>query len=116
MVTYSNIEDLAAEDKLPTVAELFEKAQTLYTMYDSPAAFHQAASSSNTNPGCGAKFTEGSVWMQPAVEKTSVTLATNLKRKAPQKKKKDNKEEEEEFTGDLVLAKSCCFIYDAMIS
>jgi hypothetical protein len=32
-----------------------------------------------------------------------------LEKKAPQKNK-------EELTGDLVLAKSCCFIYDAMIS
>jgi hypothetical protein len=37
-------------------------------------------------------------------------------RPTEKKKKKDNKDKEEEFTGDLVLAKSCRFIYDAMIS
>lgn len=38
------------------------------------------------------------------------------KERPTEKKKKDDKDEEEEFTGDLVLAKSCRFIYDAMIS
>lgn len=119
-----HFEAAKADGTIPSFENLRGMSQTLFNRYGHPHAFERAIEGISDNPA--QTIPVGDEWIRAMQETSSAMLLDEKekgKKRMPKAKKKITDESDDDsanpslpFRGDLSLAQSCRFLYDATIS